>query len=68
MLESIVDLTKARPHMRESARFNTHDARIYAEGYYTGVIYALRVAEEARQRFALAVKTRRAANRIKRSA
>jgi hypothetical protein len=54
--------------MHKSARFNTDELRHYTEGYYWGVIMALRVADAAVERFALMEKTRRAAKRAKRSA
>lgn len=68
MLDSIVDLTKARPHMRTSARFPPAELKAFQEGYYTGVVYALRVAEEAIHRYRLATTTIRAGRRKKASA
>ena len=68
MLESILDLTRSRPHMRASARFSPAELKAYHEGYYTGVIYALRVAEAAIDRFRLRVADLRARRREKRSA
>ena len=50
MLESIVDLTVARPHECSSEKWTPDQWRAYREGYYTGVIYALRVATEAVER------------------
>jgi hypothetical protein len=60
MLLSIEDLTNARPHMHKSARFSAAEYRAYQEGYYWGVIYALRVALEAEERYRHATQTRRA--------
>lgn len=68
MLESIAELTHARPHLRSSARFDLEQLRIYHEGYYAGVIYALRVADLAAQRFVHVTNARRAETRRKRSA
>lgn len=68
MLESIADLTKARPHMHESARYDMRELKAYNEGYYTGVCYAMKVAELGAERFKLRVKLLRAETRRKRSA
>jgi hypothetical protein len=68
MLLSIEDLTTARPHMHTSARFSTAEYRAYQEGYYWGVIYALRVALEAVERYRHATRTRRAERKQKTSA
>jgi hypothetical protein len=68
MLDAIVDLTKARPHMHKSARFTASELVAYQEGYYTGVVYSLRVAEEAIRRWAIGRKDRRAAAREKQRA
>jgi hypothetical protein len=68
MLQAICDLTQARPHMRTSARYSPEQRTTYHEGYYTGVIMALRVAELAIERYELASKTLRAVARAKRSA
>lgn len=68
MLASIAELTHARPHMRSSARFSPAEMRAYHEGYYTGVIMALRVADLAVGRFRTTTATLRAARRQKRSA
>jgi hypothetical protein len=54
--------------MHKTARFNTEQLRYYTEGYYWGVIMALRVADAAVGRFELFEKTRRAIRRAKRSA
>lgn len=68
MLESITDLTRARPHLHETARFNDRERRAYATGYYVGVVTALKAAEGGAERFNLRVKTLRAMARTKRSA
>lgn len=68
MLDAIVDLTHARPHMRSSARFGPAALHGYSEGYYTGVIMALRVAEEAIRTYKLATQTIRGERRRKASA
>jgi hypothetical protein len=68
MLRSICDLTEVRPHMHKSARYTPPEHRAYAEGYYTGVISALRVADLAVSRFKLRMKTIAAETRRKRSA
>jgi hypothetical protein len=54
--------------MRKTARFLPNELRAYHEGYYTGCIMALRVAEEAIHRFKLREQTHRAAARQKRTA
>lgn len=68
MLDSIVDLTKARPHMRNSVKFTPAELHTYHEGYYTGVIMALRVAEEAIHRFEVFEHARRLLRRQKKTA
>lgn len=68
MLDAIVELTRVRPPVHTMARFDTRELRCYTEGYYAGVVQALRVADLAVARFALRTKTVRAAGRAKRSA
>jgi hypothetical protein len=68
MLEAIVDLTRARPHMRTSAHYTPAEQQIFNEGYYTGCVFALRVAEAAIERFNLYRAERRAAAKEKRRA
>lgn len=54
--------------MHRTARFNTEQLRYYSQGYYWGVVMALRVATEAIERWKLSEATRRAARRAERSA
>lgn len=68
MLESIEDLIHARPHMRTSAHWSPEELRAFHEEYYTGVVYALRVAIEAVARYRLATRTRRVDAKRKASA
>lgn len=64
----IEDLAHARPHMRKSARFSPTELRAYEEGYYYGVIYALRVAMNAIANYREQSQARRLASRRKESA
>ncbi len=68
MLQAIAELTSARPHMRKSVHLGPAEFRTYSEGYYTGVIMALRVADLAVNRFKLATRTIAAHTRQRRSA
>ena len=68
MLAAIHELTTVRPHARNCEQFTPAEWRIYREGYYWGVVSALRVAALAVERFQLAVSSRRAAARRKRIA
>lgn len=54
--------------MRTSARFGPGELRAYHEGYYTGCIMALRVAELGIERFKARQKCRRERARQKRTA
>ena len=54
--------------MHKTARYTTEQMRCYSEGYYFGVIMALRVAVLAIDRYRLATRARRAIVRRKRSA
>ena len=60
MLESIRDLTIARPHQRKTVQFTPEEFVAYNEGYYTGVLMALYAAGLAVDRYQLATRTRRA--------
>ena len=68
MLESIRDLTIARPHVHESARFDDREWRAYQAGYYMGLVKAMEAAAHGAERFRLRVKTLAAMTRKKRSA
>jgi len=68
MLESIEDLIHARPHVHKTAHYTPQEYRAYQAGYYTGVVYALRVAVEAIERFKRAARERRKAAKQKASA
>jgi hypothetical protein len=68
MLDAIVDLTKARPHLHTTARYTARELEAYHAGYYSGVIWSLRVAEEAIRTFALYQLERRARAKEKRRA
>lgn len=61
----IEDLAHARPHMHKSARFSAAEWRAYSEGYYFGVIYALRVAMEAIRNYQRESQRRRLESRRK---
>lgn len=63
MLQAISELLEAPPHERKNVHLPPPAWPIYRDGYYTGVIAALRVADLAEQRFKLAVRTRRAIQR-----
>lgn len=65
---NIEDLVHARPHMRKSARFTPGELRAYHEGYYFGVIYALRVANVAIENYRKESQRRRLESRRKASA
>jgi hypothetical protein len=54
--------------MHEKARYGLTELRTYHEGYYFGVVYALRCAVEAVRNFDRVEKCRRVARRQKRSA
>lgn len=68
MLESIRELTYARPHVHETAHFSAAEWRAYRAGYYMGLLKALEAAALGAERFRLRVKTLRAVARTKRSA
>lgn len=65
---SIRELTVARPHVHESARYTPEEFELYREGYSAGVVAAMKVAEAAVKRFQLGTRTRRAAGKRKASA
>lgn len=67
MIRAIVDLTQARPHMRKNVSFTPAEFKAYNEGYYAGVIYSLRVADEAVARYQLGTRTRRTMNKKKKA-
>lgn len=68
MLESIADLTRTRPHVHENARLSAQEFQTYRDGYYQGVIFAMKAAELGAERFKLRVKTLAAESRRKKSA
>ena len=68
MLDAIVDLTKAHPHLHTSARYTAKELEAYHAGYYSGVVWSLRVAENAIRGFALYQAERRARAKEKRRA
>lgn len=68
MLTSIRELTTVRPHVHDSARYSAVEFETYREGYYAGVVAAMKVAELAVKRFQLGTRTRRAAGKRKASA
>lgn len=68
MLHSISELTTVRPHVHETARYSAAEFELYREGYYAGLVAAMKVAELAVARFKLGTKTRRAAGKRKVSA
>lgn len=68
MLDAIVDLTKARPHLRASARYTASELEAYHAGYYSGIVWSLRVADNAIRGFALYQAERRARAKEKRRA
>ncbi len=65
---SVADLAAAHPHTRKNVKLSPAEHAIYAEGYYTGITYALKVAQLAADRYKLATRTRRAARRQKATA
>lgn len=68
MLDAIVDLTKAHPHLHTSARYTASELEAYHAGYYSGIVWSLRVADNAIRAFALLQAGRRARAKEKRSA
>jgi len=68
ILESIVDLTRARPHELDGRTLTASEYAVYRKGYYVGVTMSLRVAQAAIDRFRVAVHARRAAARERRKA
>lgn len=68
MLDSVSDLLRARPHQRNSVKLTVEQQRIYHEGYYTGLVYALRVMDLEISNYAAVTKTLRAERRRERIA
>lgn len=63
MLQAIYELGNATPHERQTVKRAPADYAHYREGYYTGVLAALRVAELAAERFEHNEPLRRALTR-----
>ena len=67
-MDAILDLLQARPHMHRLARFDPRELKAYHEGYYTALVMALRVLDEARRVDARLRSASRREARQKRSA
>jgi len=68
MLRAIMDLLESRPHMGKNVNRTVGELHAYHEGYYTGLVYALRVLDLAVNNYQADTARRRARERAKRSA
>ena len=63
---AVYDLCAATPHEPPDAKFTAAEFRVYREGYTMALVMALRVMEQAANRFAIFARTRRLETRRRR--
>lgn len=60
-MAAVYELSTVRPHEPDDAKFTRADYAVYTQGYYTALVYALRVMELALERWRLRLRARRQA-------